>query len=396
MRFDIKTKLNKYAWLPFLIINLILFVAVDFAAGIAYKKINGYAWFTLWESKNMQFKQAMDARAYRIKSYKYHHDLAKNVSAHRAEWGETVYSISTNSLGFKDKTNRQISLKTDKKRLVFIGDSFTEGVGLIYEKTFVGLIDETLKQQYEVLNAGVSSYSPIIYWKKIEHLINSTELKFDELIVYLDISDIEDEASTYVLAKDHLFLGDGAITSNLYETPKLQSELIKENTIIWAWLRSLLKSLRSPVPPPTTTISYSEGNKFHTYMDSIDLYRGSWTYNSNSFKNYGKRGLNRSAKHMDKLLQILRKNKIKITLAVYPWPGQIYYDTVDSKQVIFWENWANKNNVRFINHFKDFFQLKKRIGTQRLIEEYYITGDVHFNEKGNALIKESFLDQYSF
>ena len=65
--------------------------------------------------------------------------------------GGTVYSISTNSLGFKDKTNRQISLKTDKKRLVFIGDSFTEGLGLIYEKTFVGLIDETLKKNMTFL-----------------------------------------------------------------------------------------------------------------------------------------------------------------------------------------------------------------------------------------------------
>jgi len=393
MRFDIKTKLNKYAWLLLIIVNLFLIVALDFTAGIAYKNINGYAWFTLWESNDMQFKQVTNERAYRIKSYKYHHDLAKNVSAHRAEWGGTVYSISTNSLGFKDKTNRQISLKTDKKRLVFIGDSFTEGLGLIYEKTFVGLIDEALKK-YDVLNAGVSTYSPIIYWKKIEHLINSTKLEFDELIVYLDISDIEDEASKYVLAREHLFLGDGAITSNIHEKPKLQSEIIKENTIIWAWLRSLLKSLRSPVAPKTRPIL--KENKVYTYKDSIDLYRGSWTYNSNSFKNYGKRGLDISAKHMDKLLQILRKNKIKITLAVYPWPDQIYYDTVDSKQVIFWENWANKNSVRFINHFKDFFQLKKRIGAQRLIEEYYISGDVHFNEKGNALIKESFLDQYPF
>ena len=151
MRFDIKTKLNKYAWLPLIIINLFLIVAVDFTAGIAYKKINGYAWFTLWESKDMQFKQAMNERAYRIKSYKYHNDLAKNVNAHRAEWDGTVYSISTNSLGFKDKTNRQISLKTDKKRLVFIGDSFTEGLGFIYEKTFVGLIDETLKKNMTFL-----------------------------------------------------------------------------------------------------------------------------------------------------------------------------------------------------------------------------------------------------
>ena len=97
---------------------------------------------------------------------------------------------------------------------------------------------------------------------------------------------------------------------------------------------------------------------------------------------------------MEKLLQFLRKHKIEMTLAIYPWPDQIYYDTVDSKQVLFWESWTNKNNVRCINHFNDFFSLKDKIGAKRLIEEYYIPGDVHFNEKGNFIIKESFLNQY--
>ena len=63
----------------------------------------------------------------------------------------------------------------------------------------MGLIDNALKKKYSVLNAGVSSYSPIIYWKKVEDLINITRLEFDELIVYLDISDIQDEASVYKL-----------------------------------------------------------------------------------------------------------------------------------------------------------------------------------------------------
>ncbi len=97
---------------------------------------------------------------------------------------------------------------------------------------------------------------------------------------------------------------------------------------------------------------------------------------------------------MGKLLQLLRKHKIKLTMAIYPWPGQIYYDTIDSKQVLFWKNWTSKNNVGFINHFNDFFSLKDEIGAEQLIENYYIPGDVHFNEKGNLLIKESFLNQY--
>ena len=51
-------------------------------------------------------------------------------------------------------------------------------------------------KKIEVLNAGVSSYSPIIYFKKIEYLIDKG-FEFDELIVFIDISDIEDEATIY-------------------------------------------------------------------------------------------------------------------------------------------------------------------------------------------------------
>ena len=72
-------------------------------------------------------------------------------------------------------------------------------MSLDYEKTFVGLISNALKKNYNVLNAGVTSYSPIIYWKKVEYLINIARLEFDELIVYLDLSDIQDEASIYKL-----------------------------------------------------------------------------------------------------------------------------------------------------------------------------------------------------
>ena len=382
---------QKYRLLTRMIVNLVVILIVDITAGVAYKNINGYAWFAVWESGALQMEQTLSERSYRIKSYRYHHDLAKNISKiNNAKWGGYVYSVNTNSLGFKDRTNRQIPLKSEKKRLIFIGDSVTEGIGLNYEKTFVGLIDDALKKKYSVLNAGVLSYSPIIYWKKVEDLINSTGLEFDELIVYLDISDIQDEASKYVLTRDRLALDDGWITDIMYEKPTLQSELIKENTILLAWLRSLGKREKAPV----SRKPIFEEKKVYTYKDSIGRHRGSWTFDSNIYKEYGERGLNIGAKHMDKLLQLLTKHKIKMTLAVYPWPDQIYYDTVDSKQVLFWENWTNKNKVRFINHFNDFFLLKDRIGAQRLIEEYYIPGDIHFNEKGNIRIKEYFLDQY--
>jgi len=385
--------IKKLRLLSRIIASCFIVLVIDVVAGIAYKNINGYAWFAVFESGSLQMEQSLSERTYRIKSYRYHHDLAKNVrNKNNAKWGGNVYTVNTNSLGFKDRSDRQIPLKSEKKRLLFIGDSVTEGIGLNYEKTFVGLIDDDLKEKYSILNAGVLSYSPIIYWKKVEDLINNTGLEFDELIVYLDISDIQDEASKYLLTSDSLALDDGLITDVMYEKPTLQSELIKENTIILAWLRSALK--QNQTQPVERTILKKK--KIYTYKDAInkDKDRGSWTFDSDTFKEYGERGLNISAKHMDSLLELLIKHKIEMTLGIYPWPSQIYYDTVDSKHVLFWETWAKRNNVKFINHFEDFFLLKDKTGPKQLIEEYYIPGDVHFNEKGNILMKEYFLSQY--
>ena len=385
--------MKKLRLLSRIIASCFIVLVIDVFAGITYKNINGYAWFAVFESGSLQMEQSLSERTYRIKSYRYHHDLAKNVrNKNNAKWGGNVYTVNTNSLGFKDRSDRQIPLKSEKKRLLFIGDSVTEGIGLNYEKTFVGLIDDDLKEKYSILNAGVLSYSPIIYWKKVEDLINNTGLEFDELIVYLDISDIQDEASKYLLTSDSLALDDGLITDVMYEKPTLQSELIKENTIILAWLRSALK--QNQTQPVERTILKKK--KIYTYKDAInkDKDRGSWTFDSDTFKEYGERGLNISAKHMDSLLELLIKHKIEMTLGIYPWPSQIYYDTVDSKHVLFWETWAKRNNVKFINHFEDFFLLKDKTGPKQLIEEYYIPGDVHFNEKGNILMKEYFLSQY--
>ena len=373
----------KYQWFTIIIGNLVLLVILDITAGLIYKKINGNAWYYDWK------EGPTEKNLLRIKSNIYHHDLAKNANKKDSTWGDAIYTTKTNSLGFRDRDNRKIPLKTEKKRLVFIGDSVTEGLGLDYEETFVGLIDNALKEEHSVLNAGVTSYSPIIYWKKIDYLINKVGLQFDELIVYLDVSDIQDEASIYKLNDTGVTSGFKGVVSERKKI--LQSELIKENTILWAWLRSLRKKEK----PTVSRKSIFSKKETQTYENSINLHRGSWTFDESIYNEYGKKGLKLSAIYMEKLLKNLKTNGIKMTLAIYPWPDQIFHDNVNSKHVVFWEDWTKKNKVRFVNHFIDFFLSKNEFGAIKTIEKYYIPGDVHLNTKGNILIKEYFLSQYN-
>ena len=51
------------------------------------------------------------------------------------------------------------------------GDSFVEGVGLEYQETIVGHLNKKIRgnniENYEFLNAGVTSYSSYIYFQGV-------------------------------------------------------------------------------------------------------------------------------------------------------------------------------------------------------------------------------------
>jgi lysophospholipase L1-like esterase len=79
-------------------------------------------------------------------------------------------------------------------RVLFVGDSFTEGVGLPWEKTFVGKVQTSLAPSgVEVLNAGVNSYCPLLIKHRLRELIEKQGLELDRVVVLIDISDVLQE-----------------------------------------------------------------------------------------------------------------------------------------------------------------------------------------------------------
>ncbi|MCZ6643032.1 MAG: GDSL-type esterase/lipase family protein [Gammaproteobacteria bacterium] len=63
---------------------------------------------------------------------------------------------------------RRSAKKSNNKRIVAVGDSFTFGIGVELEKTYVKQLESTLKK-VEVLNLGVGSYN---FWHYLEVLDN--------------------------------------------------------------------------------------------------------------------------------------------------------------------------------------------------------------------------------
>ncbi len=131
--------------------------------------------------------------SFRTRHYYYHHGLLPDQDT-RGQWGSLIYPVKTNSLGFMDSLDEKIPLQSDHDRLLILGDSHSEGVGVPYLKTFSGILARDLKPEgIEVLNASCISYSPKIEYLKARYLIEKVGLQVNHIFVLIDISDLQNE-----------------------------------------------------------------------------------------------------------------------------------------------------------------------------------------------------------
>lgn len=166
-----------------------------------------------------------------------------------------IHILTTNSLAMKDRQQRIVPLNPDHTRILFIGDSFVEGVGFEYDRTFVGIVDKKLSEKnVEVLNAGVAGHSPSIYYRRIISLWERG-VRFKHLIVGIDISDIRDEVDIrkcdgagykwddWSLNEDawNQYGKEGMNTCQAYMKKIKEfcdSNSIEMTILVWPWLRN--------------------------------------------------------------------------------------------------------------------------------------------------------------
>jgi hypothetical protein len=362
-----------------LVVLGVLVLLADVGFGVGYRLIVGYPYYTPGLVRNVA----------------YHHDFAPNVAVENAAWGPASYRLTTNSLGFKDKVVRDVALTTDAHRILLIGDSFTEGVGFPYEDTFAGLVGERLEGRgIEVLNAAVSSYSPIIYWRKVKYLIEEVGLDFDELAVFIDISDIADEARHYRLDENGAVAWRGRDDSPEAWIAYPFREWLKRNTILsFRVVRAVDRVNAWRLPPPARS-ALEERHMAAEAAAGVNISddRGLWTIDPYYRQSYGEEGLRRARGSMDRLRKLMQFHGKRLTIAIYPWPAQVYADDIASIQVKFWTDWARQGSVDILNYFPCFFPAPDDRGTRLdTLRRYYVAGDVHWNAAGHKVVADGFL-----
>lgn len=319
----------------------------------------------------------------RTQSEIYHHDLRPMLNGVRSHWGPLAYRTTTNSLGFRDAEARAVTLRSAHPRVLLIGDSFTEGIGVDFEETFAGRVHNELQASgVDVLNAGVMSYCPIIYYRKIKYLLEEVGLEFDYVVVFLDMSDIQDEVIYRLDANGNV------VSENASPTAANEEELEAAKPRGWSKKRligfvdgnttvaaNLLRRVRSLYRGPQV-------------FYGVNKRRALWTIDEQIFASYGREGLERAQAHMDMLRELLAQHAIPLTVAVYPWPDQVFHGDLNSKQVIFWREWSQNNDAGFLNLFGDFIDPQDKL---EALNRYYIPGDTHWNSAGHRVVADAFL-----
>jgi hypothetical protein len=311
---------------------------------------------------------------FRVRSEAYHHGLRPGVSVDDERWGPLVVSYRINSLGFRDKEVREVPLGSAAWRVVLIGDSFTEGVGVRWEDTFAGIAERALASRgIEVLNAGVASFSPILYLRRVRDLVERVGLRFDHLVVLLDVGDIQDEV-TYTLD------AHGDVVSR--EARRLREERANQVYGRPFFLRSL--AVRQALRHHTILLG-----RLYALADAL-FTRGprraaAWTVDRQAFGDYGREGLASARTHMNALRELLTEHGIGLTVAVYPWPDQVLMGDRDSMQAFFWRAWAAEKGAGFIDYFPRFVG---RGDPREAVRRDFIPGDIHWNEEGHRIVAE--------
>ncbi len=327
--------------------------------------------FSLFDS--LAVKMFTNVNPFRILDNHFHHTL-KPFTNEFTTWdteGKFSYLIKTNSLGFVDKNTRTVNMKKNGKRIMFIGDSFIEGVGYPWEETVAGIISEKLKNEgAELLNASVASYSPKLYWLKTEYFLKAG-LEIDELFVFVDVSDIIDEV-----------VYDFFVPETFSKTRQIMEPVIdffSKNSFVYRNYR-----IRYVIEQDNP---YRESSPFWGGIKNFYLLKPQWIFNEKAFEMYGRKGIELAEKHMDKLHKLCSRNGIKLTIVVWPWDINLTKKH-DRKHLDIWKNFASERNIDFIQMYDLFESIP--IET---IDNYFIPEDIHWSREGNLTVSEYLWEQ---
>ena len=251
-----------------------------------------------------------------------------------------------------------------QETIVFLGDSFVESNQVAYDSSFIG----RLQSQYrdiELLNCGVSSYSPVIYYLLVKHKIAVRSPLPSKVFVLLYSNDVRDDENYLADAvydeSNNLTAIDGGTPGWLVSTMR-RSHLFR-----------LLRKSQVTLKFMLQKKSQNEGEAVvGDYLEENPDWEGT-----------------KSAEYIMKTSRLLETKGIQLFVTVVPSKYdhlfQDYKNIEFSEKV---EKWANNNSITFIDLKEPFKKWREQHDGS-----LFFNKDIHFNNTGHSVVA-SVLNSY--
>ena len=318
---------------------------------------------------------------YSLFSEKYHHVIAPNIEVNEF-WGNRKKKIFTDKNSFRILKNQKASYETSINNIAFVGDSFVWGSGINYEDHFINKI----KSNYNFLNLGYISYSPSIYYKKIENLLINKNITIKKFFIFIDTSDVQDEAIAYREDDNGNIVNN--FKTNEQNAKKLRKYLLKnylkQNSFIYKFYEVFFRSFLRRSEKVKKCLKDNNDN-FYKYLNSE---RWAYSYDQNLLnEEWVKKGIKKNIFYLNKIKKISKENNIQLILVVYPSALEILkrVPEKESFHVNFIKNWAEENSIEYLNFYKIFNKYPTGLENYK---KFHILCDVHWNEEGHKAVGE--------
>jgi hypothetical protein len=345
----------------------------------------------------LKLTEPISDKACREKDELLHHAL-KPLSRCRSRTTEWDIKFEVNSLGLRDYEYQE-NKPDGSYRILMLGDSFTEGYGVELDETFSKLLEKKLNTaldgKIEVINAGVSGYSPIL---ELLYLKNKgLELKPDLVILNYTMTDYYDDWQY----KNQLLPSKKKEVE--WEAEKMYTEVIPQTTWLpfiptslkW-WLHQHLVSydfislrLKKIFNPEVYKENIKEFEKGDILTDQFAITREEITS-----EDYQKL-ISNTQDYLLEIRNLLAENNIDFILSIIPYGHQVnqqewsqgrnYWQfeknkLYSSKCIGDLEAWAKDNNIAVL----DLLNVYQKPSTQL----NYFPIDGHWNKKGHIIAAE--------
>ncbi len=335
----------------------------------------------------------LDLPRYRKYDAEIHHCFIPNSKGRYAEKEySTIYYI--NSLGMRDR-EYSVEKPENSYRIIVIGDSFVEGRGVNIEDTFTERLEVLLNKNnksdairnFEVLNAGVASYSPILEYLALKNKLIGLEP--DLVLLCFDFSDIQDD---YEYSRTASFGKNGeliavSIDEAVLNRPKKMFliRFFERHSPFFLYARRKIKKLFAQA-------SGNEEKEPEIHFGDIKTDRLFMLRDNVSIHDHWRC----TAGYILKIRSMLDKENIKFVLVTYPYGHQVNKDEwsegrqswgfekgklyINDTMFYIIRGFCNRNTVNLIETHEELRKIKKK--------PLYYKYDGHFTMLGNRVMSE--------